>query len=296
MPVSLSRDRGSSIDGEDLAGDVAGVVREQEAGHARDVLGFGDMPERHRAPGSPDRVIRLPRVPGHRRVDAARADAVRADPLRPALHGDEPGQRGDPALARGVARTEAVPSERSGRRNRDDAPGALAGVAAQVGNGVLDGQERAGEVHLQHVQERFEGDVLERLEVVAFEDPGARDHPVQVSEAPDGAGDGVRDRVLVTHISRARLDPLAGGGPCGGLDQARLRSVEREHRAAPRDDLVRGRPADPAGCPGDEDDLSLEGCAHRRDGSVTAGCPRERNTGDGLGNPRCTVWRARSSS
>ncbi len=47
--VSLSRDRGAPVDGEDLAGDVAGVVREQEAGDARDVVALGDLAERHGA-------------------------------------------------------------------------------------------------------------------------------------------------------------------------------------------------------------------------------------------------------
>src|SRR5439155_942171 len=44
--VSLSRDRGTPVDREDLTGDMARRVGKQEAGDVRDVLGLRDAPER----------------------------------------------------------------------------------------------------------------------------------------------------------------------------------------------------------------------------------------------------------
>ena len=49
----------ASVDREDLPGDVTGIVREQEAGDARDVLGLGDAPERHDALRAPDGLVGL---------------------------------------------------------------------------------------------------------------------------------------------------------------------------------------------------------------------------------------------
>ena len=75
--ASLTRGR-AAVDGHDLSGEVVRVGREEEAGDRADVGGLGDDAERDVALHPGARLVVVPHAAGHRGVDRAGADAVRA--------------------------------------------------------------------------------------------------------------------------------------------------------------------------------------------------------------------------
>ena len=138
---------------------VRSAASSESKNAATDAISSGwPRAERHRACGCPPLPRACERARRHRRVDATRADAVGAHAVASVLHRHQPGQGVDAALARGVTRAVAVALEAGGRRDRHDRPPVL----DQVGQGVLDREERAGEVHAEHVQEVVELDLGQR--------------------------------------------------------------------------------------------------------------------------------------
>ena len=220
---SDSRDRRAAVDRDRLTGDVGGRIGEQERGRRTDLHRLRHPLQRYRTLDPPPRLGCAPRAHRHRSIDAAGADAVDPHALRPVLHRGDPRERRHPALARRVARAVAVALEGGGRRDRHDRAPAF----DEVRQGVLDGEERAHEVHAQHEQEVVELDLAERAKVVAVEDTGAGEHTVEPAEGVDCGRDRRLDFVLVSDI-RGRCQ--RGCAAVGDLATSRA----RRRRGRPR--------------------------------------------------------------
>ena len=179
-----------AVDGEQLAGDVAGAVAEQEH------HGFGHLPrgalapQRHRRLGA-----RRPAGGGQaaeHRVDQARSDDVGADPLAGALGGDLAAQTGEGGLGRVVGGDAAAGGEAGDRGDEHDR--AALGHRPQRGRRQ---QEVRSCVHREDVVPLLGGGAL---------------HAHPRADA---------------HVAHQPVEPVHGGG--GRLDQPGARRRGRTH-------------------------------------------------------------------
>ena len=112
--ASESRDGCAPLDGQCDAGEVAGVVGEQEDRDVADILWLCMMTERDGAFRTFDRFGGREGPRGHGGIDAARTDAIRAHTMRAVLHGEQTSERVDATFACRVARAETVTADRGG--------------------------------------------------------------------------------------------------------------------------------------------------------------------------------------
>ena len=215
----LERDpeRLAAVDHERLAGDVAGLVRGQEAHGGGDIGRLPEAAERDRL-----QVLRPDhRVFDHELGDAGvhdpRGDRVDADPVRAQIHRRRADEGVDATLRGVVDRHPALDMEAVDRGRDDD------GTAPARGHRparLLRAQEDAGEVHGEHVV------------------PGL---VVELEQRPDGGDAGMGDaHVDVAGGLETRLRPRPGHRHAGSRlpppGSPRLRARLRPARARRRRD------------------------------------------------------------
>src|SRR5205823_7742738 len=98
----------AAFDRDRLSGEVARIVTQQEDCDVADVAGLRVPADRYPLLRAGDRVVCRERASCHRRVDTARADAIRSHIMRAVLHCQQTRQRVDAALAGGVPGTVSV--------------------------------------------------------------------------------------------------------------------------------------------------------------------------------------------
>ena len=201
------------------------------------------------------------RAAGHRRVDAAGADAVRAHALRSALRRDEPGERVDAALARGVAGPEAVTADRGGRRDRHDRAAAVGERGA--GSGGSPRTCRRGSPRARGRSRRSPTSSM-GWRSGPWKMPGRGDHARDRGRASAAVvATAARDRVVVGDVDREReRGPPVGRRSRRPVSRAFASCRSTTATAAPRARReLRGGAADAAAAAGDEHDRGVRSCA-----------------------------------
>src|SRR5438105_174818 len=136
---------GAAVDDERLAGDVAGLLRQQKADGVADIPAEPlDAEHRGLAPRLAPGRGHLPGIHA-RRIDRAGRDAVDADALRPVIDRHRPGQRDDRPLRGRIGGQPARPQRRD-RRHVDD--GAAAGGLDHRRDRMARHQEHAVDIDL----------------------------------------------------------------------------------------------------------------------------------------------------
>ena len=158
---------------------------------------------------------------------------------RAALGRDEPGERVDATLARGVTGAEPVTADRGGRRDGDD----RATAVGQERQAVADHREGAAQVDREHAEEVVDADLLDRREVGAVEDPGRGDDAGDPSERARGRRDGRADRFVVGDVDGERERAPPARSIASAVSRALpLVQVDDGNRGAPfRRELRRSR-------------------------------------------------------
>src|SRR5205085_3692176 len=136
----------AAVDADDLAGDVAGLVSDQESAGGGDVLRSSDPanrdPRRVVVDSLAEETLALGR-PQHGRVDEPGRDRVHRDPLRTELQGKCLGEPDDAGLRRHVVRHARLAPLGARRGDVNDPPPTS---LDQVGHDRLAAVERAGEL------------------------------------------------------------------------------------------------------------------------------------------------------
>src|SRR6266487_892496 len=248
-------EREPAVDDHVLAGHVPGVVGGQEQHHLRDVVG-GAVP----AGRDPLEVVGR----GHRVVDERTGqpgvedpgvDRVDPDAVPGEVHGGVADEHHQAALGRAVGHVRLLGEERVGGGEHHDRAAAAGGHDP---SGGLDGEEHAGEVHVDDAPPQVLRELEQRLQL---------DHGRRVDEDVDRGEpfDGPRDRRLHVgrpgHVAAGRLHGVAAG-PQGGrrrlerglldIEQGQVRALGAEplgagqaHALSAADDQ-RGLPVEPA--------------------------------------------------
>ncbi len=194
--------------GEDgLARDVAGRVRGEEHGDARDLRGVAEAAHRRAREHLLARGLVGQDGRQHLGRDRARPDRIDADAVRGQRERHDVGELRDPALRHAVGHLVGDRELGVDRGHVDDRARRLAGrdLLDHAPRRGLTDQERALQVDPQHAVEITLGDVEE---VRRVDDPGVVDEDVDVAEGVHRLGDEVVDVELLAHVA-GDVDDLA---------------------------------------------------------------------------------------
>ena len=227
MPHAAQRGDPAAVDGERLAGHVAGRVAGEEEEGAVELVGLTGAGHRavahHVAVGALVGEHQL----GHLRGEPAGGERVDPHALAGPLHAELAGEVDDGALGGAVRRLldGRRPDQPEHGRQVDDGAGP---ALDHVATGQLAEQEQAGEVHVDDLAEAVDGLVLggDRRP-----DAGVVDEHVEVPVDRDGVGDEPLAVRIDRHVAGERHQPVA---QLAGQGLESLGAPGRRHDRRPR--------------------------------------------------------------